>query len=119
MDPNFKDYYGRTPLWWSASNGHVSVIVLLLKQDILPLNEPDNDGRTPLHKASGNGHKTIVQLLLNIVRAIENAKEAHSNRRTLEHSRRESINSTSRAPRVRVWRKGEGRTAANEVNPIF
>jgi hypothetical protein len=38
-----------------------------------------------------------------LVKAMENAKkEAHSNRRILEHSRRESIYSTAGAPKERV-----------------
>jgi ankyrin repeat protein len=64
VDPNPKDYHGRTPLWWSASNGHASVTILLLERDNVQLNETDINGRTPLHEAAGNGHKTVVRLLL-------------------------------------------------------
>jgi hypothetical protein len=46
VDPNAKDYHGRTPLWWSASNGHASVTILLLKQDNVQLNETDINGCT-------------------------------------------------------------------------
>jgi ankyrin repeat protein len=64
LDPNSKDHHGRTPLWWSASNGHVSVAALLLERDDIRLNETDDNGWTPLHEAAGNGYKPIVKLLL-------------------------------------------------------
>ncbi|KIM97280.1 hypothetical protein OIDMADRAFT_94999, partial [Oidiodendron maius Zn] len=60
VDPDMRDRHCRTPLWWSASNGHASITDLLLKRDRPLLNEPDIDGRTPLHEAAEKGHKTIV-----------------------------------------------------------
>ncbi|CAG8982681.1 hypothetical protein HYALB_00000960 [Hymenoscyphus albidus] len=62
--PNSKDEQGRTPLWWSASNGHLSITTLLLGKDDIPLNEADREGCTPLHEAAGNGHLSIVKILL-------------------------------------------------------
>lgn len=64
VSPNFKDDHGRTPLWWSASNGHVSVVMLLLERDDVQLNVTDSNGWTPLHEAAGNGHEPIVRLLI-------------------------------------------------------
>jgi hypothetical protein len=63
VDPNAKDYHARTPLWWSASNGHASVTILLLKQDNVQLNETDSSGCTPLHEAAANGceETTVAQ----------------------------------------------------------
>jgi ankyrin repeat protein len=52
VDPNTKDYYGRTLLWWAASNGYASVVTLLLERDNVPLNEPDINGRTPITRGS-------------------------------------------------------------------
>ena len=64
VDPNLKDYRGRTPLWWSASIGYTSIAILLIEQGNAQLNEQDVNGRTPLHGAAINGHKTVVRLLL-------------------------------------------------------
>jgi ankyrin repeat protein len=63
---NFKDSHGRTPLWWSASNGHVSVATLFLERDdvLVQLNVTDSYGWTPLHEAAANGHEPVVRLLL-------------------------------------------------------
>jgi ankyrin repeat protein len=75
VDPNSKDYYGRTPLWWSASNGHASVAILLLEQDNVQVNETDINGWTPLHEAARNGHKTLVEVLLSQDGADPNLKD--------------------------------------------
>ncbi|KIM92814.1 hypothetical protein OIDMADRAFT_107066 [Oidiodendron maius Zn] len=64
VDYNSKDYYGRTPLWWSAAGGHAFVTLLFLGRDNTQPNEADIYGTTPLHVAAGNGHKTVVKLLL-------------------------------------------------------
>jgi ankyrin repeat protein len=64
VNPNSKDYHGRSPLWWSATNGHASVAILLLEQGGVQLNEADINGWTPLHEAAANGHKPVIRLLL-------------------------------------------------------
>jgi ankyrin repeat protein len=35
VDPDSKDKYGRTPLWWAAGNGHEAVVKLLQWNDDL------------------------------------------------------------------------------------
>ncbi|GAP86249.2 putative ankyrin repeat-containing protein [Rosellinia necatrix] len=51
---NRKDGLGRSPLWYSAANGHSPTIV----------NRKDGLGRSPLWYSAANGHKSIVQHLL-------------------------------------------------------
>jgi ankyrin repeat protein len=64
-DPNIKDTYGRTPLWWAAKNGHEAVVKLLLdKEGIDPDSKDSYNGRTPLWWAATNGYEAVVELLL-------------------------------------------------------
>jgi ankyrin repeat protein len=60
-DPDIKDTYGRTPLWWAAANGHESVAQLLLaKKGVDPDSRDTEYGETPLSWAAENGHETVV-----------------------------------------------------------
>ncbi|GFN94144.1 ankyrin repeat domain-containing protein 50 [Plakobranchus ocellatus] len=60
---NLRDGMGRTALSYACMNGRESIVALLLKEDVLDINEPDNDGNTPLHHASTCGNPRIVELL--------------------------------------------------------
>ncbi|KAE9362676.1 hypothetical protein N431DRAFT_144786 [Stipitochalara longipes BDJ] len=60
---NFRDSFGNLPLHWAASNGHISMLELLL-----PLTD-DLDAvnflqMTPLHDAASKGHYDICALLV-------------------------------------------------------
>lgn len=60
---NLRDGMGRTALSYACMNGRESIVALLLKEDVLDINEPDNDGNTPLHHASTCGNPRIVEML--------------------------------------------------------
>jgi hypothetical protein len=48
-NPNGKDLYDRTTLWWAVVNGHEEVVKLLLSNDCVNPNTRDNlDYQTPL-----------------------------------------------------------------------
>ncbi|XP_033116894.1 ankyrin repeat and sterile alpha motif domain-containing protein 1B-like isoform X2 [Anneissia japonica] len=61
--PNCQDASGYTPLHHASLNGHVAVVITLLRYEAMP-NIGDNKGSTPLHLASWNGHLEIVRLLI-------------------------------------------------------
>lgn len=59
-----EDYYGQTPLWWAARNGHAAVVQLLIASSEVNPDLEDDQDRTPLSMAARNGHEAVVQLLL-------------------------------------------------------
>jgi len=63
-EPDIKDIYGRTPLSWTAKNGHESVVKLLLEKYNVDQDSKDSMGRTPLSLAAENGREEVVTLLL-------------------------------------------------------
>ena len=58
-----QNHNGYTPLWIASIEGHIGVVVQLLKTKADP-NIPSNNGETPLYAASYNGHSQIVERLL-------------------------------------------------------
>jgi ankyrin repeat protein len=60
---DLKDSYSRTPLSWTAENGHEVVVKLLLEKGA-ELETKDNRSRTPLLWAAEKGHEAVVKLLL-------------------------------------------------------
>jgi len=63
VNPNRLDKDYRTPLWWAASEGHETVVKLLLEPEDADPNRPDKYGATALSYAASGGHERIVQLL--------------------------------------------------------
>ncbi|MCJ1440362.1 MAG: hypothetical protein MMC23_000845 [Stictis urceolatum] len=61
---NDRDDDGRTPLSWAAENGHVSVVVYLLRKDEIDLDSESILGLAPIGYAYRNQHKVIVEMLL-------------------------------------------------------
>lgn len=59
------DEYGRTPLWWSACNGHFNIARALLSHPDIKVNEADINRWTPLLIAADCGHDKVVAFLLN------------------------------------------------------
>jgi ankyrin repeat protein len=50
VDPDCKDKYGRTPLWYAAANMRATVVKLLLTTgDVDPNAEDTKSGSAPLH----------------------------------------------------------------------
>jgi ankyrin repeat protein len=64
-EPNPKDDYGRTPLWWAAENGHEAVVKLLLERGA-ELNPKGGDSWTPPSRAAENGHEAVAKPLTSI-----------------------------------------------------
>ncbi|RYP59385.1 hypothetical protein DL770_010212 [Monosporascus sp. CRB-9-2] len=62
---NRKDIQGRTKLSYTAGEGDVEAVWLLLTRSEVQADSEDNFGRTPLSYAAANGHEAIVKLLLN------------------------------------------------------
>ena len=66
VNPNIADtQYGRTPLWWTARNGHEGIVKMQLERDDVDPNIADTQyGRTPLSWATGNRYEGVVRMLL-------------------------------------------------------
>ena len=76
LDADAKDFFQRTPLWWAASQGHQTVVELILSQkdvnvnscgifyNAVALGEPLNSIYTPLTVAVLGGHYEIAKLLI-------------------------------------------------------
>ncbi|KAJ5165607.1 uncharacterized protein N7500_007437 [Penicillium coprophilum] len=58
-----RDSTNRDPLAWAASNGHLSVVKMLLDHGVDPLRH-DEDGQTPISLAALNGYTEAVKLFL-------------------------------------------------------
>ncbi|KAH7136361.1 hypothetical protein EDB81DRAFT_725201, partial [Dactylonectria macrodidyma] len=62
LDLSEKD--SRSPLFWTAQNGHANIAKLLLNTGNVDANRPGANGRTPLSIAVENRHEVVVRLLL-------------------------------------------------------
>ncbi|KAF8777580.1 Poly [ADP-ribose] polymerase tankyrase-2 like protein [Argiope bruennichi] len=63
---NAKDNDGHHPLHWAASNGHISIVKLLLETGADPT-YVTNKGNTPLHIAVSKGFLVITEVLLQFI----------------------------------------------------
>ena len=63
-DINQIDCIGSTPLVWAAKNGHEEVVRILLGQDDINPDKPNQCGETPLWCAAKNGNEGAVEVLL-------------------------------------------------------
>jgi ankyrin repeat protein len=71
-----KDNDGRTPLSWTATNGHVTLAKLLVDTGKVDINSEDHNGRSPLFWAAKTGGDWFVKLLLEIDKVEVNSKNA-------------------------------------------
>jgi ankyrin repeat protein len=58
-----KDSYSQTPLSYAATNGHNTIVQLLLEKGA-EIESKDKYGQTPLSRGATNGHEGTVRLLL-------------------------------------------------------
>lgn len=70
------DKKGHTSLGRAAANGHVSIVLLLLKVEGAVADVTDEQGRTPLMEAARGKHVKIVELLLKLDKAAQYRKHA-------------------------------------------
>lgn len=68
-DPLMTDHKGRTALSKAACNGHVSIVLLLLRIEGASVEVTDEFGRTPLMEAAKGKHVKVAELLLRLDRA--------------------------------------------------
>ncbi|KAK3342018.1 hypothetical protein B0T25DRAFT_511525 [Lasiosphaeria hispida] len=64
LDANSLDEDQRTPLWWAARAGHVSVVRLLHREAAAWLDAKDRQGWPPLAWAADLGHFDVVRYLV-------------------------------------------------------
>ncbi|KAK1958810.1 ankyrin [Colletotrichum sublineola] len=72
VNPNSKDYLGRSPLSWSVGIGKLAplhkfeadAMKTLLDDDRVEVNLRDNEGRTPISLAAGEGCVEAVEVLI-------------------------------------------------------
>ena len=74
-EPDVKDWFGATPLFWAAYRGHEDVVRLLMTREDVNPNVRDCYGMTPLMVAVRRGYIAIVQLLLAYEDTDINAKD--------------------------------------------
>ncbi|KAL3442704.1 ankyrin repeat-containing domain protein [Aspergillus insuetus] len=67
FDANAKDMYGKNPLHYAASSGHIELVKLLLAHPGIEIEPVDSAGKTPLCEAAERGHAVIVRILLDIL----------------------------------------------------
>ena len=63
-DPNAKDIFGATPLYWAVTGENVAGVSALLEAGANPNWALADDGTTPLHWAAIDGSSRIVRLLI-------------------------------------------------------
>ena len=61
-DPNCRDTWGCSALYFAAAAGDADAVQRLVSHGALCT--PNNDGQTPLHFSSQEGHLAVVNLLL-------------------------------------------------------
>jgi len=61
IDPNLKDKLGDTPFMIVCCHGKTSCVRLLLQDQRVMVNEPDDHGLTPLFWAAHQGHQDVIE----------------------------------------------------------
>ena len=84
--PDAKDRFGATPLFFAASRRHEDVIRLLMTREDVNPNVRGHCGRTPLMVAARDGYTAIVQLLLTYETVDINAKDEVPARSALHYA---------------------------------
>ena len=61
IDPNLKEKDGWTPFMIACANENPSCVRVLLQDQRIMVNEPNNGGSTPLWWAASNGHHDVIK----------------------------------------------------------
>jgi hypothetical protein len=77
INPDARDDYGQTPLWWAAYRGHTAVVEALLATGKVEPDAKDNYGETPLSRAAARGHTVVVEALLATGKVEPDAKDSY------------------------------------------
>jgi ankyrin repeat protein len=64
FDTDWKDFRGRTPLWWACKKRWEDLVRFLLNKGTDFIDLKTKDGTIPLRIAVAEGHKCVVELLL-------------------------------------------------------
>ena len=64
VDPDSRDHYNRTPLFYATEGRYEGIVKLLLDRKEVNPDSRSNNGQTPLLRAAERGHEGIVKLLL-------------------------------------------------------
>ncbi|XP_064606010.1 uncharacterized protein LOC135470891 [Liolophura sinensis] len=64
---NIRDNMGRTALSYACMNGREGIVKMILREDVLDLNDADNDGYSPLHHATVSGNPRVVEMLTDVI----------------------------------------------------
>ncbi|KAL0929884.1 ankyrin repeat protein [Colletotrichum truncatum] len=64
VNPSPTDKLGRTPLFFASTEGHTTVVNILINRDPSASDWTDHYGSTPLSLAARRGHTEVVRLLL-------------------------------------------------------
>ncbi|KAJ8122120.1 hypothetical protein O1611_g9924 [Lasiodiplodia mahajangana] len=110
---NRKDKSGKSPLWYSAANGHQGIVRKLLKRGAR-INSRDDNGLTALSLATYHGHSEIVALLLKNG-ARRNSKSNHLETRN-RHGRTLLMEAARDGDEVVVQLLLEGKADANALD---
>ncbi|PMD49999.1 ankyrin repeat protein, partial [Hyaloscypha bicolor E] len=64
VEPDLKSLRHVSPLWISATRGHLKVVQILLSTKLVDVNSQSTTGRPPIFWAAASGYHDIVRLLL-------------------------------------------------------
>nr|XP_053654809.1 serine/threonine-protein phosphatase 6 regulatory ankyrin repeat subunit B-like [Cherax quadricarinatus] len=78
-DPNIKDNYNNTSLYYAVVNKAEDCVKMLLNKAGVDLNSRNDQGQTPLHYAALINHTGIMELLLHDERCDHNAEDNDHN----------------------------------------
>lgn len=71
IDINTQDENGWSALHYSAFRGHAEIVIILLKENVIPNLKEKKNQQTPLHLAAASGSSRTVEALLTLPKSFE------------------------------------------------